>query len=320
DPVADPAAINAYLICEAARATSSVLLSGTGADELFGGYQKYTATQLGSTYQRIAKPVRKWLLEPVADSLPVAIGRVGLRPFRRVKRFLRHAGLDSFDRFLGFSCYYDADELGLLLNGDPKGATDPYKGVQLLKEAWDRRGTDDLVDRMTYVDLKYYLPGLALAYMDRASMAASVEVRVPLLDDVLVDFMARLPGVYKADGWRTKILLREAVRGLVPNGILNRPKAPFAAPVRSWLRRDMAPLIDEYLGAERIKDRGLLNQDVVCRLVHEHRQGAEDHSLRLWALLTLEVWCQEFIDKASQFKEPLDSIELSATTTAGALK
>jgi asparagine synthase (glutamine-hydrolysing) len=296
DPVADPAAINAYMICEAARETSTVLLSGTGGDELFGGYQKYTATQLGAPYQKIAGPIRRRFLEPVAAALPVTIGRVGLRPVRRMKRFLRHAGLAPFDRFVGFSCYYDGDELSELLGGDERDGGDPYVGIRPLKEAWDRRDTDDLVDRMTYVDLKYYLPGLGLAYMDRASMAASVEVRVPLLDDAVVDFVAKLPGSYKADGWRTKTILRRAVQGLIPDEILNRPKAPFAAPVRSWLRRDLAPLIDEYLGPARIASRGLLNPRVVSRLVLEHRNGTEDNALRIWALLTLEVWLQEFLD------------------------
>lgn len=318
DPVADPAAINAYLICEAARATSTVLLSGSGADELFGGYQKYTATQFGDGYQRIARPIRTWLLEPMAAALPVTLGRVGLRPLRRVKRFLRHAGLAPFERFLGFSSYYDGVDLAELLNRNPALERDPLLGVHALRHAWDRRESNDLVDRMTYVDLKYYLPGLGLAYMDRASMAASVEVRVPLLDDSLVDFVSRLPIGHKAHGWKTKIVLREAVRGLVPEEILSRPKAPFAAPVRSWLRREMAPLIDDYLGVDRISKRGLLNASMVSRLVHEHRGGIEDHSLRLWALLTLEVWCQEFLDSRSQFNSRSESLPAVHTVTVGA--
>jgi len=315
DPVADPAAINTYLVCLAARETSTVLLSGSGGDELFGGYYKYVGANLGAEYQRIAGPLRKWIVEPMATALPVAVGRIGLRSVRRAKRFLRHAGLPAFDRFMGYSCYYDADELEDLLGGDPKGDIDPYMGIGPLKEAWDRRTDGDAINRMTYVDLKYYLPGLGLAYMDKASMAASVEVRVPLLDDVLVDYVARLPGSAKVEGVRTKIMFRDAMTGVVPEAIRKRPKAPFAAPVRSWLRRDLAPLVDEYLGPSRVLTRGLLNPGFVQRMIQEHRSGLEDHSLRIWALLTLEVWLQEFQDNARQFVLPLGEEGVPASIT-----
>lgn len=296
DPVADPAAINCFLICEAARKTSTVLLSGTGADELFGGYSKYVATLLGVGYQRLNGRFRRGIVEPLVNLLPVVVGRLGLRTVRRAKLFLRYASEPAFDRFAGYTSYYDAHELAELLGADAAGTTNSYAGIEPLRAAWDSRRSDDLVDRMTYVDLKYYLPGLGLAYMDRASMAASVEVRVPLLDDEVVDFVARLPGRFKVDGSRTKVILREAVRGLVPDEVLNRPKAPFAAPVRSWLRRELAPLIDEYLSIRQIESRGLLSPDVVWRLIRDHRQGLADHSLRIWAFLTLEVWLREFID------------------------
>jgi asparagine synthase (glutamine-hydrolysing) len=232
------------------------------------------------------------------------MGGVGIRSFRRGKRFLRHAGLPAFDRFAGFSCYYDAEELAVLLGSERGAEYDEYAGIQPLKDAWERRSTGDLVGRMTYVDLKLYLPGLGLAYMDKASMAASVEVRVPLLDDEVVEYAARLPGRAKVAGTRTKIALRAAMRGIVPNEIIDRPKAPFAAPVRSWLRRDLAPLIEELLSPRKVMERGLLDSMMVQRLVREHRKGIEDYSLQIWAFLTLEIWMQEFLDNAQQFTVP----------------
>jgi len=306
DPVADPAAINCFLICEAARETSTVLLSGTGADELFGGYRKYPFALLADDYRRIPQPVRRAIIEPIARRLPVAVGRTGLRSMRFAKKFLQYGSSSLFDRFLGYSTYYDAPELEELLGGDPEGAVDPYIGVRPLREAWKRRDTDQTIDRMTYVDLKYYLPGLGLAYMDKASMAASVEVRVPLLDQQVVDVVASLPDRHKVQGLRTKLVLREAMRGRIPNEIIRRPKAPFAAPIRSWLRRDVAPMVAEYLSPSQIMRRGLLNPAVTHRILREHRQGLEDHSLRIWALLTLEVWLQEFCDNRARFKMPAD--------------
>jgi asparagine synthase (glutamine-hydrolysing) len=315
DPVADPAALNCYLICLAARETSTVLLSGTGGDELFGGYRKYTAESLAARYHRIPAPVRSALLEPLVRSLPIAFGRTGFRPVRFAKKFLRHADASMFDRFLGYSSYYDASELEELLGGDPGADLDPDVGVTSLREAWDRRNGGQTIDRMTYVDLKYYLPGLGLAYMDKASMAASVEVRVPLIDDDVVDVVARLPDSMKVRGLRTKVILREVMKNRIPDRILRRPKAPFAAPLRTWLRRDLKGLIGDYLSPGRVLARGILNPGVVHRMIQEHQQGREDHSLRIWALLTLEVWIQEFYDNRARFKMPdrIPELEMAAT-------
>ena len=310
DPVADPAAINSYLICMAARETSTVLLSGAGGDELFGGYRKYASQSVAERYQRVPAVLRRGLVDPIVGRLPVSIGGTGLRSFRFAKKFIRYAGASFFDRFLGYSTYYDAAELEELLGGDPAEAKDPYIGVHPLRDAWDSRDTGQSVDRMTYVDLKYYLPGLGLAYMDKASMAASVEVRVPLIDDDVVDIVARLPDRYKVQGLRTKIILRKVMEGRIPDAILRRPKAPFAAPIRSWLRRDLAPMVAEYLHPGRVLARGLLNPSVVRRLIREHSRGYEDHSLRIWALLTLEVWMQEFFDSRSRYLMP-DRIEVA---------
>ena len=304
DPVADPAAINTLLICEAARSSSTVLLSGSGADELFGGYRKYPATVLASTYQRIPRLIRENLIGPAARHLPVLVGGVGLRGMRFAKKFLRYADGDALDRFLGYSTYYDGAELVDLLGGDTGKSADPYIGLHRLKASWDSRASEDLISRMLYLDLKYYLPGLGLSYMDKASMAASVEVRVPLLDDGVVDVVSRLPGHLKVNGMSTKVILRRALKGKIPDVILNREKAPFAAPVRSWLRGPLESMVGDLLHTDRVMARGLLNPTVVQRMVREHNRGVEDHSLRLWALLTLEVWLQEFFDQNLVYKRP----------------
>jgi asparagine synthase (glutamine-hydrolysing) len=312
DPVADPAALNTLLICEAARSSSTVLLSGSGGDELFGGYRKYPATMFAARYQRIPKFVRERFVNPLARRLPVQIGGVGLREVRFAKKFLRYADHDAFDRFLGYSTYYDAVELQELLGGDPSQDVDQYRGLHPLKTAWDSQGSADLITRMLYLDLKYYLPGLGLAYMDKASMAASVEVRVPLLDDEVVDVVSRLPADLKVKGMSTKVVLREALRGKIPEFVLKRPKAPFAAPVRSWLKGPLAPMVAEFMRPSSISARGLLNPAVVQALILEHNRGAEDNSLRLWALLTLEVWLQEFIDTSAAYRMPADWSSASA--------
>jgi asparagine synthase (glutamine-hydrolysing) len=297
DPVADPAAINTYLLCQAARETSTVLLSGAGGDELFGGYTKYVSTMFASRYQeRLPGALRRGVIEPLLERLPVAIGSKGLRSVRFAKKFAKYASAEPCDRFIGYSSYYDGAELEDLLGGDPHGDFDPRAGVHPLYEAWEERAGRDLVDSMTYVDLRYYLPGLGLLYADKAGMAASAEIRVPLLDESIVNLVASLPARYRIQGFDTKILLRRAMKGRIPDAILDRPKAPFSAPLRAWLRGDLGPLVDEHLDPGCVLERGLFNPGVVRRMVTEHRQGREDHSLRIWALLTLETWLREFCD------------------------
>ncbi|HYJ33453.1 MAG TPA: asparagine synthase (glutamine-hydrolyzing) [Candidatus Binatia bacterium] len=310
DPIADPAAINCLLISEAARSSSTVLLAGTGGDELFGGYRKYATAMLLSGYRILPGPLRELVLEPLVRRLPVRIGGRGIRAFRFAKKLVRYAGDPLLDRFIGYSSYYDSPELSELLGKD-LGAVDPYRGVWPLVEAWNSRGTDDVIDRMTYVDLKYYLPGLNLAYMDKASMAASVEVRVPLLDEALIDLASRIPGNRKVRGTRTKVAFREALRDVVPAEILSRPKAPFAVPIRSWLAGDLAEYVQDVLNPSRVRARGLLDPNVVQALVREHHTGREDHSLRIWALLTLELWMQEFCDNPAYAGSSIPSREIA---------
>jgi asparagine synthase (glutamine-hydrolysing) len=143
-------------------------------------------------------------------------------------------------------------------------------------------------------------------------------VRVPLIDDDVVDLVAQFPDHFKVDRLRTKVILRRAMKGRIPDEILRRPKAPFAAPIRSWLRYDLAPLIAEYLSPGRVLERSLLNPGVVYRMLREHRNGWEDHSLRIWALLTLEVWIQEFYDNRARFRMPDVAPDLPMTEEARA--
>jgi asparagine synthase (glutamine-hydrolysing) len=303
DPVADPAAINAFLLCEAARPTSTVLLSGTGGDEVFGGYRKYLGTLLGERYRSTPSAARA-IFEPAVRALPLRVGGVGLRPVRFLKKLMEHAAKPTLQRFLGYSTYFTPTELGGLIEAPAVPLSDELAGLTALRDAWDARGTDDLVDRMTYLDLKFYLPGLGLAYMDKASMGASVEVRVPLLDETVVESVARLPGAYKIAGMQSKVVFREAVRDLVPREILRRPKAPFFAPVGTWLREGLHSLCAELLDERRVRGRGILRPSGVQRLLREHATGQSDHGLRIWALLTLELWMQEFVDGARQFAPP----------------
>jgi asparagine synthase (glutamine-hydrolysing) len=161
------------------------------------------------------------------------------------------------------------------------------------------------LNRLLYIDLKTFLPCLNLSYTDKMSMAASTEVRVPLLDDELVALSARIPPDLKLKRLTRKYIFKRSMEGALPRRIISRRKAGFGAPVRSWLVGELAPLVDDLLSPETVKARGLLRPDEVRRMVDANSEGSEDNALRLWALLTLELWQQQYIDASPAPASPL---------------
>lgn len=292
EPIGDPAAINTFLICQAARAAGvKVLLSGMGADELFGGYRKHYACVLGARYRRLPETVRGRVVRPVVDRLPVSIGRHGLRQARWAKRFLSFADLPEEPAFRRSYTLYDPNELVGLL--DP--ALAPHVNALLEEHAdvYNDNTLDDHVNRMCLADGRLFLPGLNLAYTDRASMAASTEVRVPYVDVDVVRAAFSVPGSAKIVGRTSKAALKEAAERWLPAEIVHRPKGLFSAPLRAWVRRDLRPLIDDVLVGGQLVDSGFLQAKAVQQLVSEDRTGREDRSKQIWQLLTLELWSRE---------------------------
>ena len=157
-------------------------------------------------------------------------------------------------------------------------------------------GSSTLLDRLLYTDLKTYLVEL-LMKQDQMSMAASIESRVPFLDHELVEFAARLPARMKLRGFRTKWILREAVRPLLPESILSRRKMGFPVPVDRWLRSSFYPLVEELVLSPRALARGLFRPSALQSLAREHRTGAKNHGMRLWLLINLELWHRVFLDR-----------------------
>jgi asparagine synthase (glutamine-hydrolysing) len=156
---------------------------------------------------------------------------------------------------------------------------------------------EDFVNRMLYVDAKTFLPDLNLAYCDKLSSAASVEVRVPFLDNELIDFMSRVPPKLKLRGLTGKYILRRAMTGIVPGNVLKRRKAGFGAPIRKWLRHDLRPMVDALLSDEVVRKRGLFDPLAIRKLVNDDRNSIRDNAYRIWALLSLETWQRTFLDR-----------------------
>ena len=291
EPIGDPAAINTLLMCDAARAAGvKVLLSGMGADELFGGYRKHLACVMGAQYQRLPGVLRNGLVGPAVRRLPVTANGRGLRYARWAKRFLTFADLPEEAAFRRSYTMYDADELAGLLSPD----LEPYVGKLVAEHSDIYHDTtlDDHVNRMCLADARMFLPGLNLAYTDRSSMAASTEVRTPFVDPIVARAAFSIPGNEKIHRRQGKLALKKAAEAWLPNEIIYRPKASFSAPLRAWVRNDLRELVDDVLLRGELVGSGFLRFEAVNRLVEDERAGRQDYSKQIWQLLTLETWCR----------------------------
>jgi asparagine synthase (glutamine-hydrolysing) len=292
EPIGDAAAINAYLICKAARdAGVKVLLSGMGADELFGGYRKHYAGLLASRYRRLPGVLRRNLVAPAVDRLPVAGARRGYRAARWAKRFVAFADLPEEAAFRRSYTHYDVGELHELL--DPELWPQVDRLVEEHAAVYGEGPADDQVNRMCYTDTRMFLPGLNLAYTDRASMAASTEVRVPYVDKEVAAAAFAIPGAAKIAGRERKAILKQAAEAWLPREIVYRPKGLFSAPLRAWIRRDLVDMVEDLVAGGTLVTSGLVDKQMVRTMIDDDRRGAADRSKEIWQLLTLEVWYRQ---------------------------
>jgi asparagine synthase (glutamine-hydrolysing) len=301
EPVGDPAAISTYLVCTEAAKRMKVMLSGMGADEVFAGYPRHLAYRLSRLGDLVPGRARH-ALETGVGRL-VRPGRPGrLRgPRRNLWKFMRAAGRPPAERYLTFSSYYTTTELAEVVTPQLAAELDGYDPLATHRGYLDRDSGGDELSRLLYVDAKTFLPCLNLTYTDKMSMAASVEVRVPLIDDEMVALAARIPSNLKLHGWRRKYVFKRSQEQALPKDILWRRKAGFGAPVRSWLERDLAPMLDDLLSADILRARGLVDPVTVQRLRADNTAGLADNSLQLYALLGLELWCRTFLDRSWRF-------------------
>jgi asparagine synthase (glutamine-hydrolysing) len=297
EPTADPAIITAYLVCREARKQATVLLSGVGGDEIFAGYRKHAAHTWAEEYQRVPAFARS-LMERSLSGLPSLRGTRMKGSLRLAKKMARSAALSPAEAFIRNGTYLDARQKTDLFALESQQASGNPVGQHLA--AFDKVRHAGFLNQMLYLDTKIFMPTLNLTYNDKMSMASSVEVRVPFLDRELAEFVAwNVKPEWKLKGkWRpvTKYIFRKAMRSMLPDEVMRQPKAGFAAPVDYWLAHDLRPIVDDLLSESQVRRRGLFRSDVVRRYIDEHRRGAEDWSMQIWQLLTLEIWMQLFLD------------------------
>jgi asparagine synthase (glutamine-hydrolysing) len=297
DPIADPAAITSFLICQnASQHNTKVLLSGQGGDEVFCGYPWHLAVQMSRYYDRLPRAIRA-VLEKMLAKLPAAKGGPLTATFRRLRKFSSSASLGFEERLIGFLSYAYAENLEGLLGEDCfqqiHSGLPERAHLKLLKQS----GRWHFIDRMLHLDMGTFLPSLNLAYTDKTSMAFGVEVRVPYIDNEVVDFLASVPPQLKMRGTVRKYLLKQALKGLVPDHVLNRRKAGFGAPIRTWIVSDLKEMIGDLLCEANLKRRGFFNPGYVRRLIQENASGRHDYNYLIYVLLNFELWCQVFLDQ-----------------------
>ena len=289
EPIGDPAAINTVLMCQAAReAGVKVLLSGMGADELFGGYRKHLACVLGARYQMLPQSLRSRVVAPSVDRLPVVAGGRGLRYSRWAKRFLSFADLPEEAAFRRSYTLYDPPELSGLLG--PELAPHVQGVVDAHHNLYTDSQLSDHVNRMCLTDTRVFLPGLNLAYTDRSSMAVSTEVRVPFVDPYVFRAAFSFRGSQKIKGRTQKVPMRAVAEEWLPRDVVDRPKASFWAPLRAWVTNELGPLIDDVLVDGELVSSGFLRRPPLRQMVIDQRSGRRDQSKQLWQLLSMELW------------------------------
>jgi asparagine synthase (glutamine-hydrolysing) len=289
EPIAFPSSVPLYFVSRLARDHVTVVLTGEGADELFLGYDRYRVTawnaRLGRAYASVVPAGGRAGLARLARRLPGRAGRYAERSFVALPPGPR----DLF--WENFAVFREAGQRDLLADAAGPAARDPYAaGLDAYAAAPGR-----LLDRLSRADLETYLVEL-LMKQDQMSMAASVESRVPFLDHRFVEHAAALPARYKLRGWRTKAVLRAALRDRVPGPILRRRKMGFPVPVGHWFRGPCRRLVEDLVLGPRALRRGLFRPAALRRLVAEHLGGVRPHGDRLWLLVNLELWQRVFLD------------------------
>jgi asparagine synthase (glutamine-hydrolysing) len=293
EPVADAAFLTTFLVSEFARRDVTVILSGVGGDELFGGYRRYLGDHYNRLYEVIPRSIRHGLLLPLARRLPSDRHSRLLDLSRLAKGFILSSELPPDRRYRSYVELFDSDERDSLLleRSEP--------GRDCLDRAFAAAHDGDSLRRLMEVDLQTQLPDDLLMLTDKMTMATSLECRVPFLDHRLVELSARMPARFKIRGRRLKHVLKKALAGVLPDEILHRPKRGFGAPMGAWLKNELSTYLGAVLSRATIEKRGFFSWSQVERTIRMHRSNERDYTDHLLALMNFELWCRVYLDGSS---------------------
>jgi asparagine synthase (glutamine-hydrolysing) len=290
EPLTDTSFINSYLVSELARRHVKVALSGLGGDELFAGYRRYLSTNVQGAVSWMPQTLRRTFGMALDRSLGADRGTVLGNLARYAKALGRTLHLSPGEQYLGLLAVLSPEYVRELF---PQWSLVDDPGAELIY-LHDRAQAAAPLDRLMYVDAKTVLPESLLVLSDKMGMAASLEVRVPFLDNQVVDFVRRIPSRYRLAGFELKKLLKSSLRNIVPDFVLDRSKRGFGMPMGTWLRSELRPLVQHYLAYSRLRTAGIFDARVVERMVTAHQEKREDFTESIVALLVFELWRERF--------------------------
>jgi asparagine synthase (glutamine-hydrolysing) len=288
EPFADVSSIPTYIVSKMAREHVTVALSGDGGDELFAGYERYLVDSERAKFERVPRFIRRGVMLPLSRALPS--GAYG-------KNFLRNIALDGDERYVDSLSHFHEEKKRGLLSTEFLNAIKDHDSSEEFRRIYNSPASRERIDHLLYLDSKTYLPGDIMTKVDRMSMAHSLEAREPLLDHKLIEFVAQIPSSLKLRGSETKSILKRAIRGLIPDEIIDRKKQGFDVPIQHWFKKDLRAMLLDTLTGSRARQRGYFKPGAVEAILDEHMRGRRDNSRHLWGLLTLELWHHQFIDR-----------------------
>jgi asparagine synthase (glutamine-hydrolysing) len=291
EPFADSSAVAAYYVSEVAARHVKVVMSGDGGDEIFGGYTIYQADRLANLYRRLPRLLGERAIPSLVRRIPASDSKMSWD--LKLRRFVEHARLDPLAAHGSWRLIF-TEEMKHRLYADHAARHD---SLELLRGYWQGYPQNDALNRFMYVDTKVSLVDDMLTKVDRMSMAHSLEVRVPLLDHRLVEWMSQVPSSAKVRGMNLKYLLKHVARELLPREIVDRPKAGFHVPIPAWLKGELRPLIEEQLGETTVTRQGMFDPAYVRQLLDDNQAGRHNYSRNIWGLLMFSLWYDRYIER-----------------------
>jgi len=295
EPLADPSILPLYLLSQFAAEHMKVVLSGDGGDELFAGYQTYQAHKLVTFYDALPGFVKE-SVKAFAFRLPVSHKYLSLD--FKIKQFLKGVGVSSEVRFFLWRGAFSNAERHALLRPEVRLELQNENAYEEIYRYVRKSGLTKELERILYLSMKLYLQDNNLVTVDRASMANGLEVRSPLLDRDVVDFVCRLPMEYKLNGLKTKYILKKVAEELLPRNVVYRKKKGFGVPLAKWLTGELREFMLDYLSQERIERQGIFHYPCVSQLINEQLTMKKDNRELLWTLLVFQTWYERYIESA----------------------
>lgn len=310
EPTADSSMIPIYYLSQMAKKNVSVVLSGDGADELFAGYETYSAFYLAKLYRNFPDWLKSKVVSKIVNALPISDGKLSWE--MKLKRFVRAAAMPPARSHFSWRIIFDQDLKKSLYSTSLYSNLNTNDPANRYSPIFQDSSTSDLA-KLLYSDMKFYLPNNMLIKVDRMSMAHGLEVRVPFLDHRLVELAAQIPDHYKLKyGIQKKYLIKKMIADKLPNEIWKRKKAGFNVPIGRWLRNELNSLIKKQLLEGSLRRTGWFDSLFIENMIQAHQNKQRDYSHQLWGLLVLSIWHEQFIDqpKVQQLSQPLGELKI----------